>query len=92
MRVCRTQTTARDGEGDGRLAEPTVHTQYLYDAGGMRIKKVTRRQGGAIAVTEDIDGLFEVDRVGDVTNNTLHVLGDGTRLGSGARRPAVSVR
>ena len=56
MRVCRTQTTARDGEGDGRLAEPTVHTQYLYDAGGMRIKKVTRRQGGAIAVTEYIDG------------------------------------
>lgn len=82
MRVCRTQTTARDGGGEGRLAEPSVYTQYLYDAGGMRIKKVTRRQGGAVAVTEYVDGLFEVDRVGDVTNSTLHVLGDGTRLAS----------
>jgi len=32
-------------------AEPSVHAQYLYDAAGARVKKLVRRQGGAVEVT-----------------------------------------
>lgn len=42
MRVYRTQT-------DG--SEPSVHAHYLYDAGGQRVKKIVRKQGGQIEVT-----------------------------------------
>ncbi len=69
MKVFRTQT-----EG----SEPSVYASYLYDAAGMRLKKLVRRQGGQFLVTTCIDGVFEHHRqiTGATTeeNNTVHVM------------------
>lgn len=43
-------------------AEPSVHAQYLYDAAGRRVKKLVRRQGGAVEVTHYLDEIFEHHR------------------------------
>ncbi|MGJ0483198.1 MAG: toxin TcdB middle/N-terminal domain-containing protein [Methylomicrobium sp.] len=65
-------------------AEPSVHAQYLYDAAGMRVKKLVRKQGGQYAVTVYVGGLFEYHRSvqgGAVQeNNTLHVMDDQSRI------------
>ena len=65
-------------------SEPSVHAQYLYDACGMRVKKLTRKQGGQYTVTVYIGGLFEYHRaVQGATvqqNNTLHVMDDQSRI------------
>jgi RHS repeat-associated protein len=65
-------------------SEPSVHAQYLYDAGGIRVKKLTRKQGGQYTVTVYIGGLFEYHRaVQGATvqqNNTLHVMDDQSRI------------
>jgi RHS repeat-associated protein len=71
MRVFRVQT-------DG--AEPSVYTQYLYDAGGRRTKKLTRRQGGQWESTLYIDGLFEHVTSGGAENNLLHLLDKAARF------------
>jgi RHS repeat-associated protein len=75
MRVYRTQT-------DG--SEPSVHAHYLYDAGGQRVKKLVRKQGGQVEVTVYIDKIFEFHQVvrGGVSekNNTLHVVDDQDRM------------
>ena len=75
LRVYRTQADAR---------EPSVHAHYLYDAGGQRVKKLVRKQGGQVEVTVYIDGIFEFQRiVGDRAveeNNTLHVMDDQSRI------------
>jgi RHS repeat-associated protein len=76
MRVFRNQVEG----GNGELSEPTVHTHYLYDSGGMRVKKLVRKQGGQVEVTEYIDGLFEYQRASGVENNTLHIMDDETRI------------
>jgi len=65
-------------------AEPSVHAQYLYDAAGMRVKKLVRKQGGQYTVTVYIGGLFEYHRSvqGNTAqqNNTLHVMDDQSRI------------
>src|SRR4030095_10384973 len=75
MRVYRTQA------GD---AEPSVHAQYLYDATGMRVKKLARKQGGQVEVTVYIDGIFERQRVirnnATQENDPLHVMDDQRRI------------
>lgn len=75
LRVFRTQT------GN---AEPSVHAHYLYDAGGQRVKKLVRKQGGQVEVTVYIDGAFEYQRIvqGGTTreNNTLHVMDNQSRI------------
>lgn len=75
MRVYRTQT-------DG--AEPSVHAQYLYDAGGQRVKKLVRKQGGQNEVTVYVDGLFEYQRVVQSSttreNNLIHVMDNQSRI------------
>ncbi|MGI8783685.1 MAG: SpvB/TcaC N-terminal domain-containing protein [Acidobacteriota bacterium] len=75
MRVYRTQTDA---------SEPSVHAHYLYDAGGQRVKKLVRKQGGQIEVTVYIDRIFEYQRIvraGAVEeNNTLHVMDNQSRI------------
>ena len=75
MRVYRTQTDA---------SEPSVHAHYLYDAGGQRVKKLVRKQGGQVEVTVYIDGIFEFQRIvraGAVEeNNTLHVMDNQSRI------------
>lgn len=65
-------------------SEPSVHAQYLYDASGMRVKKLVRKQGGQYTVTVYVGGLFEYHRAvqgGTVQeNNTLHVMDDQSRI------------
>jgi RHS repeat-associated protein len=64
-------------------AEPSVHAQYLYDANGQRVKKLVRRQGGAVEVTHYIGGSFEHHRWSDAPggeNNLLHVTDNGGRI------------
>ncbi|HSY60726.1 MAG TPA: hypothetical protein VK796_02570, partial [Cytophaga sp.] len=41
------------------LAEPSKYTHYLYDGGGSRVKKLTRKQGGSYSSTTYVDGTFE---------------------------------
>ncbi|MDX8126804.1 SpvB/TcaC N-terminal domain-containing protein [Methylomonas sp. OY6] len=75
LKAFRTQTAG---------SEPSVHAQYLYDAGGLRVKKLTRKQGGQYTVTVYIGGLFEYHRAVQGTtvqeNNTLHVMDDQSRI------------
>jgi RHS repeat-associated protein len=75
LSVYRTQTTG---------VEPSVHAHYLYDAGGQRVKKLVRRQGGQFEVTVYIDSVFEHQRnvsLGEVLeNNTLHVVDNQDRI------------
>ncbi|CUS38117.1 conserved hypothetical protein, contains RHS repeats [Candidatus Nitrospira nitrosa] len=65
-------------------SEPSVHAQYCYDAGGMRVKKLVRKQGGQYSVTVYAGGLFEYHRMVQGTtvqeNNTLHVMDDQARI------------
>ena len=62
--------------------EPSIHTQFLYDSGGQRVKKLVRKQGGQVEVTVYIDGVFEQHRLmragGATEHALLHVL-DGRR-------------
>jgi RHS repeat-associated protein len=75
MKVFRTQT-------DG--AEPSVYAHYLYDAGGQRVKKLVRKQGGQVEVTHYLDGAFEHHRWGGQAqageNNHVHVMDDTQRI------------
>jgi RHS repeat-associated protein len=75
MKVFRTQP-------DG--AEPSVYAQYLYDAGGQRVVKLIRTQGGAYEVTVYIDGIFEhhrrVQGGASQENDTLHVMDNQARI------------
>jgi RHS repeat-associated protein len=66
-------------------SEPSIHTHYLYDAGGQRVKKLVRRQGGHFESTTVIDSVFEHQRwqgndgqPGE--NNSLHVMDDQQRI------------
>ena len=69
----RSETTSRHFEWDHvdqlktfRIqtdgAEPSIHAHYLYDAAGMRVKKLVRKQGGDVEVTHYIDGVLEHHR------------------------------
>ena len=76
MKVFRTQTQG---------AEPSVYAHYLYDASGIRLKRLVRRQGGQFEVTAYLDDVFEHDRrvaFGNITeNNTLHIVDDWQKVG-----------
>lgn len=70
-----------DQNGRGR----SVEARYLYDAGGMRVKKWVRTNGtGAGESTTTIDGIFEhhlwqkAGQSGE--NNHLHVMDDQSRV------------
>ncbi|EHQ91153.1 SpvB/TcaC N-terminal domain-containing protein [Desulfosporosinus youngiae] len=62
----------------------SLKVQYLYDAGGQRVKKIVQKQGGDYEVTVYIDGLFEYRRLvkGNELkeNNTLHVMDNLNRI------------
>ena len=65
-------------------SEPSVHTHYLYDAAGQRVKKLTRKQGGLVEVTVYVDGLFERRRVvrtgSQDVSDTINVVDGGRRV------------
>jgi RHS repeat-associated protein len=76
MKAFRTQASS---------AEPSVYAHYLYDAGGQRVKKLVRKQGGGFEATTYIDGAFEHQRWqsnGQTAgqNNHLHVMDDQQRI------------
>jgi RHS repeat-associated protein len=60
-----------------------VHAHYLYDAGGQRVKKLVRKQGGLVEVTHYVGG-FEHHRWGPpsnpAANNHIHVGDDQQRI------------
>lgn len=85
MRIYRNQSKAAGAlPEEDRRAEPSTHAHYLYDAGGQRVKKLVRNQGGGFRVTVYIDGLFEhhlwTENGGRKQNNHLHVLDDQKRI------------
>jgi RHS repeat-associated protein len=63
---CSTYRTQTDG------ADPSLYAQYRYDAAGQRTCKIVRNQGGQLAVTLYISGLFERLTLTDSTRNTVH--------------------
>lgn len=74
-------------------AEPSVHAQYLYDATGQRVKKLVRRQGGAVEVVHYLNETFEhhrwatgIPRAGE--NNHIHVMDDHQRVALARVGPA----
>ncbi|HSE18099.1 MAG TPA: SpvB/TcaC N-terminal domain-containing protein [Pyrinomonadaceae bacterium] len=75
MRVYRTQTPN---------SAPSLHTHYLYGAGGQRVKKLVRTAANDYVVTVYIDGIFEHHRRvkpnGAQENNTLHIMDDQSRI------------
>jgi RHS repeat-associated protein len=77
MRVYRTQTGT---------SEPTVFAHYLYDAGGVRVKKIVRKSTGNHEVTVYIDGVFEylylVNSSSTKTEekNEIHVMDGRSRI------------
>jgi RHS repeat-associated protein len=62
----------------------SLQAQYLYDAGGQRVKKLVKKQGGEYIATVYIDGLFEYHRLvisGQAKeNNTLHIMDNQSRI------------
>jgi RHS repeat-associated protein len=89
------ETTSRHFEWDYRdlvkvyrtqagSAEPSVHVHYLYNAGGQRMKKLVRKQGGQVETTVYIDQVFEQhtwSQDGVVRrNNHLHVMDNQNRV------------
>src|SRR5690554_304025 len=61
-------------------SEPTQYAQYLYDAGGTRIKKIVRSQGESYTSTVYINDLFEYKTDGTNEQNLLHVMDDSNRI------------
>ncbi|WP_460223211.1 toxin TcdB middle/N-terminal domain-containing protein [Paraburkholderia terrae] len=65
-------------------ADASIHAHYLYDAGGQRVKKLVRNQGGQVEVTIYVDSMFEHHRVvrsnAENENNTLHVMDNLSRV------------
>ena len=64
---------------------PQSTPHYLYDAGGQRVKKLVRNQGGQYDVTVYVDGIFEAQRTiqgstPPCENNTLHVMDNQKRI------------
>ncbi len=67
----------------GMGTEPSVITHYLYDAGGNRVKKLTRVAGGNWESLTYIDGLIEYreDNTGQ-KQSISHIMDDSKRIAS----------
>ena len=65
----------------GLGTEPSIITHYLYDAGGNRVKKLTRTQGGNWECITYIDGLIEFreDHIGQ-KQSISHIMDDSKRI------------
>lgn len=63
-------------------SEPSIYAHYLYDSLGQRVKKLVRKQGGQTESAVYIDDIFEQRRLGGQSNNTLHLLDNGSRAAS----------
>jgi len=64
-------------------SQPTVYTQYFYDAGGNRVMKFTRKQDGPWEWTVYINGLFEwIQNSDDEKQSISHIMDDKSRIAS----------
>jgi RHS repeat-associated protein len=61
-------------------AAPSIHALYLYDAGGVRVKKLVRKQNGQLETSVYVDSIFEHHRWQGGENNYLHVMDDQRRI------------
>ncbi len=65
-------------------SEPTVYAQYLYDAGGTRVKKLVRTQGGDYESVTYVDEVFEYHKKESGANtyekNYSHIMDDKSRI------------
>ncbi|WP_367105955.1 SpvB/TcaC N-terminal domain-containing protein [uncultured Psychrobacter sp.] len=66
-------------------SEPRVYAQYLYDASGLRVMKLVRKQGGGWESRVYIGELFEHFRwdnsgASPKENNVLHIMDDQQRI------------
>ncbi|HEV2068798.1 MAG TPA: SpvB/TcaC N-terminal domain-containing protein [Acidimicrobiales bacterium] len=73
-------------------ADPSLYVQYRYDSIGQRVLKVVRDQGGKLATSIYIDGLFErlLLTGPSTTHDTVYVMDDAAHVASvrvGAPRP-----
>lgn len=79
-------------------SDPTVFTQYDYDAGGKRVSKVVRTGTAANPIYERtiyIDGIFEYVTLDDGTNpvytkNYIHIMDDKSRIAEVRIRPGTA--
>jgi RHS repeat-associated protein len=64
--------------------EPSVYAHYLYDAGGNRVKKLVRTQGGDYETTVYVDDAFEYHYKEQNSNtyekNYCHIMDDSSRI------------
>ena len=67
-------------------AEPSVYAQYRYDASGQRVAKIVRNQGGQLALTVYVGGVFERLVLTDTNETTVH---DSVHVMDGASRVAI---
>lgn len=58
----------------------TKYTQYLYDSGGKRVKKLTWKTGGNYDSISCIDGIFEYRTDGIREQNLLHIMDNRSRI------------
>lgn len=58
----------------------TQYTQYLYDSGGKRVKKLTWKTGGIYDSISYIDGIFEYRTDGTEEQNLLHIMDNRSRI------------
>ncbi|SHF57127.1 RHS repeat-associated core domain-containing protein [Fodinibius roseus] len=65
-------------------AEPSVYVHYLYDAGGQRVKKLVRKQGGQVECRVYVDRAFEHHRWqqngAGGENSRLHIMDGQKRI------------
>ena len=64
-------------------SEPTVYAQYLYNAGGERVKKLVRTSGGAFESVTYIDGIFEYHKKENGSTeekNYSHIMDNSSRI------------
>ncbi|WP_439277034.1 RHS repeat domain-containing protein, partial [Psychrobacter sp. 1U2] len=66
-------------------SEPSIHAHYLYDASGLRVMKLVRKQGGSWESRVYIGELFEHFRwdnsgASPKENNVLHIMDNQQRI------------
>lgn len=69
----------------------TQYTQYLYDAGGNRVKKLTWKSIGGYDSISYLDGVFEFRTDGTNEQKLFHVM-DNPSTGSGQARRIAMIR
>lgn len=74
-------------------APPSVQAVYMYDSYGARVRKVTRKQNGAVYSVVYIDGLFEhctlTDAQTQTESSTIMIIDNATKVATVRFGPAL---